>query len=362
MDIPLVDLKAQYKSIKPEIDAAIHDVLDNTAFIMGEHVKNFEANFAGFCQAKHAIGVSNGTAALKLAVTALGIGPGDEVITTPHTFAATVEAIMACGAVPKFVDIYEKTYNLDYELIQEAVTEKTKAILPVHLYGQPCDMEHILEVAKKCDLKIVEDACQSHGAECNGKRVGSIGDIGTFSFYPGKNLGAYGDAGAVTTNNDELAEKIKLMRNHGRTQKYEHTYLGMNERIDGLQAAILNVKMHHIEHWTHKRRENAEIYNELLGGTEVITPYVPEFSKHVYHLYVVRVKNRDEVWKKMNDNGIGAGVHYPIPLHLQPAFKELGYKEGDFPVTEKITKEILSLPMYPELTREQIEFVVGELE
>ena len=362
MDIPLVDLKAQYKSIKPEIDAAIQDVLDNTAFIMGEHVKNFEKTFAEFCSVKNAIGVSNGTTALKLVFSALGIGQGDEVITTPHTFAATVEAILACGAKPVFGEIFEKTYNLAYESIEPLITEKTKAILPVHLYGKMCDMEHIMEIAEKHDLKVIEDACQAHGAEWNGKRAGSYGDAAAFSFYPGKNLGAYGDAGAVTTNNDELAEKIKLMRNHGRKSKYAHSHFGTNERIDALQCAILNVKMKYIEKWTEKRRENAKIYDELLKETEVIVPYNGEpVSKHVYHLYVVRVKNRDEVWKKLNEKGVGAGVHYPIPLHLQPAFKELGYKEGDFPITEKISKEILSLPMYPELTREQIEFVAGEL-
>jgi len=361
MDIPLVDLKAQYKSIKPEIDAAIQDVLDNTAFIMGEQVKSFEKNFAEYCQVKHAIGVANGTTALRLALIACGVGPGDEVITTPHTFAATIEAIIDCGAKPVFGEIFEKSYNLAYESIEPLITEKTKAILPVHLYGKMCDMEHIMEIAEKHGLKVIEDACQAHGAEWKGKRAGSYGDAAAFSFYPGKNLGAYGDAGAVVTNNDEIAEKVTLMRNHGRKSKYEHSSFGTNERIDALQCAILNVKMKHIEEWTEKRRQNAKIYDKLLEGAGIGLPTHCENSKDVYHLYVVRTKNRDEILAKMNEAGIGAGIHYPIPLHLQPAYKDLGYKEGDFPITEKVCKEILSLPMYPELTRDQIEFVVGEL-
>jgi dTDP-4-amino-4,6-dideoxygalactose transaminase len=362
MDIPLVDLKAQYQTIKTEIDTAIHDVLDNTAFILGKHVKDFEKNFAEFCQTKHAIGVSNGTTALKLALAACGIGAGDEVITTPHTFAATIEAIITCGAKPVFGEIFEKTYNLAYENIEPLITEKTKAILPVHLYGKMCDMEHIMEIAKKHNLKVIEDCAQAHGAEWNGKRAGSYGDAAAFSFYPGKNLGAYGDAGAVVTNNDKIAEKVMLMRNHGRKSKYEHSHFGTNERIDALQCAILNVKMKHIEYWTEKRRENAKIYDELLAGKDVIIPYNGEpISKHVYHLYVIRTKNRNEILAKLNEKGIGAGIHYPIPLHLQPAYSDLGYKEGNFPITERVSKEIISLPMYPELTKEQIEQIVNHM-
>tara|TARA_Y100000034_G_scaffold101161_1_gene125234 strand:- start:678 stop:1778 length:1101 start_codon:yes stop_codon:yes gene_type:complete len=359
MKIPLVDLKAQYRSIKPEIDAVVSDVLDSGWYIMGDRVKEFEKRFAEYCTTTSSIGVGNGTSALRLAVEACGIGEGDEVITTPHTFAATSEAIVSCGAKPVFVDIYEKTYNMDFEKIEEAITDKTKAILPVHLYGQTCDMDHIMEIAQKHNLKVIEDSAQSHGAECNGKRAGSIGDVGCFSFYPGKNLGACGDAGAVTTNDNEISMKIGMLRDHGRSKKYEHKYIGMNERLDAIQAAILNVKLDHLDDWTAKRIENAGIYTELLEGTDAILPYTAPFAKHVYHLYIIRTQNRDEIKQKMNAKEIEAGIHYPIPLHLQPAFQYLGYKEGNFPIAEKIAKEILTLPLYPELTREQMEFVVN---
>lgn len=361
MKVPLVDLKAQYLSIKTEIDTAIQDVLNNTDFIMGERVKKFETQFAKFCTARHAIGVSNGTTAIKLCLSACGVKDGDEVITPTHTFAATAEAIFACRAKPIFVDIDEKTFNINPDKIEAAITSKTKAILPVHLYGQPCDMAKINKIAKQHNLKVIEDSCQSHGAECNGKRTGTLGDVAAFSFFPGKNLGAYGDAGSVTTNDDKIAENVRLFRDHGRTDKYVHTYIGMNERIDALQASILSVKMNHIDKWTEQRREKAKVYNNLFKGSSIITPFEAPYAKHVYHLYVVRIKNRDAVLEKLKKAEIGAGVHYPIPLHLQPAFKGLGYKEGDFPVTEKIAKEILSIPLYPEITGEQMEFVAKTL-
>ncbi|MDP7282291.1 MAG: DegT/DnrJ/EryC1/StrS family aminotransferase [Candidatus Undinarchaeales archaeon] len=361
MKVPLVDLVAQYNSIKEEMDIAIQGILDSGQFILGEPVKKFEKEFADYCGAKRSVGVGNGTAGLKLALLACGIGKGDEVITTPHTFGATTEAIIDCGAVPKFVDIEEKTYNIDPQLIEAAVTEKTKAILPVHLYGQTCDMGKIMEIAEKHSLKVIEDACQAHGSEYNGKRVGAIGDAGVFSFYPGKNLGAYGDAGGVTTNSDEIADKILILRNHGRTGKYKHEYFGMNDRIDALQAAVLSVKLPHMDKWTDMRRANAKIYNEYLEGSDAIIPFEAEYAKHVYHLYVARIQNRDARLAKLQEKEIGAGIHYPTPLHLQPVFKNLGYKEGDFPVTEKIAKEIITLPMYPEMPREQIEFTCTSL-
>ena len=359
--IPFVDLKAQYDSIKDEIDEAIQNVLNNTSFIMGEDLINFEEEFASFCNTKYAIGVANGSDALILALRACGIGEGDEVITVPHTFISTSEAISNVGGKIVFVDIGPKTYAIDVSKIKDKITEKTKAIIPVHLYGQPADMEPIMELAKKYNLKIIEDAAQAHGAEYKGKKVGSIGDVACFSFYPGKNLGAYGDAGIVVTNNEEIAEKIKLLRNHGRiTKKYEHDIEGYSSRLDNLQAAILRVKSRHLNKWNESRRRNAKKYNELLiniGG--IITPYEADYAKHVYHLYVIRTdKGRDKLREELKSKGIATGIHYPIPLHLQPAYSYLGYKRGGFPVTEKASQEILSLPMFAELNGGQIEEIV----
>lgn len=359
--IPFVDLKAQYDSIKEEIDEAIQSVLNSTSFIMGEELMKFEEEFAQFCEVKHAIGVANGSDALILALIACGIGEKDEVITVPHTFIATTEAITHVGGKIVFVDIDPKTYNIDVSKIEEKVTKRTKAIIPVHLYGQPADMEPIMELAKKYNLKIIEDAAQAHGAEYKREKVGSIGDVGCFSFYPGKNLGAYGDAGMVTTDNEEIAKKLKLLRNHGRiTKKYEHDIEGYSSRLDNLQAAILRVKLRYLNKWNENRRKNAKKYNELLNNVGgIITPYETEYAKHVYHLYVIRTeKGRDELREELKSKGIATGIHYPIPLHLQPAYNYLGYKKGDFPVTEKASQEILSLPMFVELTVEHIKEIV----
>ena len=355
--IPFVDLKAQYDSIKEEIDEAIQSVLNNTSFIMGEELKKFEEEFAQFCDVKYAIGVANGSDALILALRACGIGEGDEVITVPHTFIATTEAISNVGGKVVFVDIDPKTYTIDITKIEEKINERTKAIIPVHLYGQPADMDAIMKLAKKYNLKVIEDAAQAHGAEYKREKVGSMGDVGCFSFYPGKNLGAYGDAGAVVANNEEIAEKVRLLRNHGRiTKKYEHEIEGYSSRLDNLQAAILRVKLRYLNKWNEGRRENAKKYSELLSNVDgVITPYEADYAKHVYHLYVVRTENRDKLREELKSKGIATGIHYPIPLHLQPAYSYLGYKEGDFPITEKASQEILSLPMFAELGDEQIE-------
>jgi len=359
--ILFVDLKAQYDSIKDKIDEAIQNVLNTTSFIMGEELKKFEVEFAIFCGVKHAIGVANGSDALILALRACGIREGDEVITVPHTFVSTAEAISNVGGKVIFVDIDPKTYTIDVTKIEEKITERTKAIIPVHLYGQPANMDPIMELAKKYNLKVIEDAAQAHGAEYKGKKVGSIGDVACFSFYPGKNLGAYGDAGMVVTNNEEIAEKIKLLRNHGRmTKKYEHDIEGYSSRLDNLQAAILRVKLRYLNKWNESRRKNAKKYNELLtniGG--IITPYEADYAKHVYHLYVISTdKGRDKLREELKSKGVATGIHYPIPLHLQPAYNYLGYKEGDFPVTEKASQEILSLPMFAELNGGQIEEIV----
>ena len=355
--IPFVDLKAQYDSIKEEIDEAIQSVLNNTSFIMGEELKKFEEEFAQFCDVKYAIGVANGSDALILALRACGIGEGDEVITVPHTFIATTEAISNVGGKVVFVDIDPKTYTIDITKIEEKINERTKAIIPVHLYGQPADMDAIMKLAKKYNLKVIEDAAQAHGAEYKREKVGSMGDVGCFSFYPGKNLGAYGDAGAVVANNEEIAEKVRLLRNHGRiTKKYEHEIEGYSSRLDNLQAAILRVKLRYLNKWNEGRRENAKKYSELLSNVDgVITPYEADYAKHVYHLYVIRTENRDKLREELKSKGIATGIHYPIPLHLQPAYSYLGYKEGDFPITEKASQEILSLPMFAELGDEQIE-------
>ena len=363
MNVPLVDLKAQYKTIKKEIDSTIMDTVENTAFIMGDRVKNFEKNFADFCNTKYCVGVSSGTSALHLALLALGLKPDDEVITVPNTFIATIQHIAHLDGKIKFVDIDPETYLMDVNKLEEVITEKTKIILPVHLYGQMCDMEAIKKIADKYNLKILEDAAQAHGAEFDGKKPGYYGDIAIYSFYPGKNLGAYGDAGALTTNNEEYAKKAAQLRNHGRLpgEKYFHAVPGFNERIDALQAAILDTKLPHLDNWTGQRRKNAELYNSLLESTPLITPGEPDSAKHVYHLYVTRAESREKLQEFLKQNEISTGVHYPVPLHLQPAYEFLGLKERSFPVAEQASREILSLPMFPELTEAQINFVVDKI-
>lgn len=390
MRIPLVDLKSQYEEIKGEIQEAINRVLDNSAFILGEEVTKFEEEFAKYCNTKYAIGTSSGTSALHLALLSAGIGKGDEVITTPYTFTATVETIIHCGAKPVFIDIDPRNYNIDPEKVRGFLEtkcipdEKTgqptnrltgklvKAIIPVHLYGQPADLDPILELAKRYNLKIIEDACQAHGAQYKGKskitlnselgrRVGSIGDIGCFSFYPGKNLGAYGDGGMVVTNDGKIVAKIRMLRDHGRKGKYEHLIVGYNYRLDALQATILRVKLKYLDEWSEKRRRNAAIYNELLKESDVTIPYEEEYVRHVYHLYVIRIKRRDRIYKFLQERGIACGIHYPLALHFQRAYHSLGYKKGDFPVAERCAQEVISLPIYPELKRNQIEYVAKTL-
>lgn len=357
MQIPFVDLKKQYLGIKGEIDSAIHEVLDSTAFILGKKVEDFEKKFAGLCSVKHCVGVNNGTSALRLALQALGIGPNDEVITTPFTFIATEEAVSHLGAKPIFADIDEKTYCIDPEKIEEKITKKTKAIMPVHLFGQPADMDPILEIAEKHSLKVVEDAAQAHNASYKNKKAGSMGDVSCFSFYPGKNLGAYGEAGAVCTNDEGIAKNLILLRQHGELVRYYHDIIGDNCRMEAFQGAVLGVKIKHIEEWTEKRRKNAECYNELMNELDVVLPHEADYARHVYHIYAIRAKNRDRLRDFLGKNGVSTGVHYPIPVHLQKAYSFMGLKKGAFPIAEKVSDEILSLPMYPELSEEQMEYV-----
>jgi dTDP-4-amino-4,6-dideoxygalactose transaminase len=367
--INLVDLKAQYANIKSEVNQAIQTVLENTDFINGAAVKNLEDDFAKFCNADYAIGVASGTAALQLALEACGIGEGDEVITVAHTFCATAEAIIHVGAKPVFVDIDPRTFNIDPLLITSVITPRTKAIIPVHLYGQPADMDAINYIAKRHGLKVIEDAAQAHGATYHGRKVGSLSDAACFSFYPGKNLGGYGDGGAVTTNDPEIAEKVFALRDHGRAigadgkrAKYEHEFVGYGERLDTLQAAVVGVKLKYLSEWNTLRYRHALRYNDLLKNINDITiPYQAEELRHVYHLYVLRTSRRDELLNHLNKSGIGAGVHYPIPLHRQPAFVKLGYGENSLPETDRAAKEILSLPIYAELSNEAIEIVCEQI-
>ena len=361
MGIPLVDLKAQYLSIKPEIDQAIQEILNNTSFIMGPPVKNFEDNLANFCNCKYAIGVSSGSSALFLALKAYGIKEGDEVITVPNSFIATAEAIVQCGATPVFVDITEDTMLMDPHKIEAAITEKTKMFIPVHLYGQICDMDQIIEVAHKHHLFILEDAAQAIDAEYKTRKL-PIHETAIFSFFPAKNLGCYGDGGAVVTNDQEVASKVAKLKDHGRVSKYCSDIIGYGERLDALQAAILAVKLRHLKEWSEKRKNNANYYNQLFAGVNYLfIPSEKNYSRHVYYMYVVKVKEREKLMIKLKEKGIDTGIHYPLPLHLQPSLKYLGYKEGDFPVAEKAAKEILSLPMYPEISSEQIRFVVDSI-
>ncbi|MDZ8023343.1 MAG: DegT/DnrJ/EryC1/StrS family aminotransferase [Nostoc sp. DedQUE01] len=355
--IPFVDLKAQYLSIKEEIDTAVLKVLDSSQFILGSEVAAFEQEFAQYCNADYSIALNTGTSALHLALLAAGIGPGDEVITTPFTFVATVAAIVYTGATPVFVDIDPVSYTIDVSKIEQAITAKTKAILPVHLYGQPADMNAIVEIARRHGLTVIEDAAQAHRAEYKGQRVGSIGDMGCFSFYPGKNLGAYGEGGAIVTNNPEYAHTIKMLRDWGQEQRYHHILKGYNYRMDGIQGGILRVKLRYLDAWTQSRRTHAALYDRLLANSGITTPTVMSYSHHVYHVYVVRTNHRDTLQQKLQQRLIQTGIHYPIPVHLQPAYADLGYQVGDFPCAELVANEVLSLPMFAELSSEQIEIV-----
>ena len=362
MKVPFLDLKTQYASIREEVAAALQQVLDQTAFAGGPFVARFEKEFAAFCGTRFAAGVGSGTDALWMALLALGIGPGDEVITVPDTFIATAEAISYCGAKPVFVDVDPITYNMDPSKLEAAVTKKTKAVIPVHLFGQMADMDPILAIARRRKLFVVEDASQAHGAEYKGKKAGSIGDAGCFSFYPGKNLGAYGEAGAVVTSNEELDGKIRMLRDHGQAKKYHHNMIGWNARMDGIQGAVLSVKLRHLPAWNDGRRRNAGIYDELLKGVPgVAAPKVAAYAKHVYHIYAIRVVDRDQLIVALAEMDIHCGIHYPIPLHLLEAYRSLDLGRGSFPVSEKCSAEFVSLPMFPELSGEQIERVVGEI-
>lgn len=361
--IPFVDLKAQYDSIKQEIDAVIAQVINQTAFIGGPYVKEFEEAFARYCGTDHCVGVANGTDALFIALKALGIGAGDEVITVANSFVATSEAIRMAGAQVVFVDCNPTTYNIDVTQIEAKITKKTKAIIPVHLYGQPADMDAIIALAKKHDLRIVGDAAQAHGALYKGRKIATCADITCYSFYPGKNLGAYGDGGALVTNNLEWANAARMFANHGRTKKYDHDLEGVNSRLDGIQAAILTVKLRHIEQWTESRRQNATRYNAALKGVGVSTPEELNDVRAVYHLYIVRVpaEKRERIQAALKAAGVDTGIHYPIALPYLNAYRHLGHTAADFPHSLKASQEIVSLPMFPELTAEQINYVAKAL-
>ncbi|MFH0780854.1 MAG: DegT/DnrJ/EryC1/StrS family aminotransferase [Pseudomonadota bacterium] len=352
--IPFLDLKAQYNSIKTEIEEAALKVLASTQYSLGPEVKAFEGEFAGFCNSEEAIAVNSGTSALHIALLAANIQPSDEVITTSHTFVATVAAILYAGAKPVFVDIEEGSMNIDPKRVEAAITEKTKAIIPVHLYGQPVDMDPIMALARKNNLVVIEDACQAHGAVYKGKHVGSIGDMACFSFYPGKNLGACGEAGIVTTSNSKLAHSMRMLRDWGAERKYHHVLKGYNYRMDNIQAAILRVKLKYLKDWTEKRRKNAKLYDENFKNCCVKVPKCHEFAGSVYHIYSIRTSLRDGLQKYLTSENIHTGIHYPIPVHLLPAYADLGYAKGSLPLTEKAANEVLSLPMYPELTESMI--------
>jgi dTDP-4-amino-4,6-dideoxygalactose transaminase len=398
MKVPFLDLKVQYLSMKEEIHAAIQQVLDNTAFAGGPFVAQFEKEFAAYCDCKEGIGVGSGTEALWLCLLALGIGAGDEVITVPNSFVATAEAISFCGATPAFIDVDPRTYTLDPNKLedylkkrtretgvrsrepktsneqpatsnvfsirnsQSAIGNRPKAVIPVHLFGQPADMDPILEIARKYGLAVIEDACQAHGAEYKGKKAGSLGDAGCFSFYPGKNLGAYGEAGAVVTHNSAMAGKMRMLRDHGQSKKYHHDVIGWNDRMDGIQGAILSAKLKHLSAWNDARRKNSQLYTKLLKGADhIIVPEEAAYARHIYHVYALRVQNRDKLMNSLGERGISCGIHYPVPIHLTDAYKFLGLGRGSFPVAEQCANEFLSLPMFPELAQEQIEYACSEI-
>jgi dTDP-4-amino-4,6-dideoxygalactose transaminase len=361
MNIPLVDLKAQYAPLKEDILARIATALDGMSLFLGPNVQAFEKEFAAFCGARHGIGVGDGTTALQLILRALDIGPGDEVITVAHTFIATGEAIALVGARAVFVDIDPQSCLMDIAQVEAKVTSHTKAILPVHLYGQTADMDPLREIADRHGLKLIEDACQAHGAEYKGRRAGSLGDAAAFSFYFSKNLGAYGEGGFVSTNDDELASKLRMLRDHGSQRRYYHDLIGVNGRLDEIQAAVLRAKLPHLEEWNALRQKHAQRYGDLLGGTPVTAPSHSPTNLPVHHLYVIRAPERDALQSYLKQQGINTGIHYPVPIHLQTAFSHLGYRPGDLPVTERVVGEILSLPMYAELTDEQLVYVTDAI-
>jgi dTDP-3-amino-3,4,6-trideoxy-alpha-D-glucose transaminase len=352
--IPPIDLKRQYASIKDEVEAAVTRVLEGGWYILGEEVTAFEHEFAAYCAVAHAVGVGSGTDALHLALAACGVGSGDEVITVSHTAVATVAAIELAGARPVLVDIDPTCYTLDPDRLEAAITRRTRAVIPVHLYGCPADLGPIMEIAQRHDLFVVEDCAQAHGAAYQGRKVGSWGHVAAFSFYPTKNLGACGDGGMVTTNDPELAERVRLLRQYGWRERYVSNVRGLNSRLDELQAAILRVKLRHLGEWNEGRRRLARLYDERLAGSGVVTPHEPEDAVHVYHLYVVRHPRRDELRASLRGQGIGSLIHYPVPVHLQPAYRDLGYQAGDFPSTEAAAREVLSLPLYPKLREAEV--------
>lgn len=361
MKVPFVDLRAQHETLAPELREAFERVLQKSSFILGPEVERFEREFADYLGASECVAVSSGTAALHLALLALGIGPGDEVITVPNTFIATAEAITAAGARPIFVDVDPYSGTMDSMRVEEAMTPRTRAILPVHLYGQSAALDPLLAIARAHGLALVEDACQAHGGEYRGRKLGTLGSIGCFSFYPSKNLGCCGEGGAAVTNDPDLAMRIRLLRDHGSVRKYEHLIPGLNCRMEGLQAAILSVKLKSLDSWNEKRRAIAAAYSRMLVGSGLVLPEEVPGTRHVYHLYVVQSDHRDLLRERLTDLGIGTGLHYPVPLHLQEAYRSLGYRTGDFPVSELLAKRILSLPMYPELSCDSVEHVVSAL-
>src|SRR5438874_701510 len=355
--VPFVDLAAQFRTIEGEINEATSRVIQQTDFILGREVSLFEEEFAAFCEAKYAVGVDSGTSALELALRAFDIGPGDEVITAANSFIASALAISHVGATPILVDVDPNTYTVDVSAIERVITPRTKAVLPVHLYGRPADMDQIRQLANKHGLVIIEDACQAHGTRYKGKRAGSLGHAAAFSFYPGKNLGAYGDGGAVVTNDLGVARRLEMLRNYGQKEKYQHLFRGYNRRLDTLQAAVLRVKLKYLEKWNAARRRNAALYHRFLDGCNVVLPREVGGAESVWHLYVIRAEQRDALKEHLIGRGINAGIHYPIPIHVQPAYLDLGYKKGDFPVTESCAHQVLSLPMYAEISQDQIEYV-----
>lgn len=355
--IPLVDLKKQHASVKGEIDTAVARVLESGWYILGQEVTAFEREFATYCDVAHAVGVGSGTEALHLALAACGAGPGDEVITVAHTAIATVAAIELTGAKPVLVDIDPARYTLDPDRLEAAITPRTRAVVPVHLYGCPADLDPIVEIARRYNLFVVEDCAQAHGARYRGRRAGSLGHVAAFSFYPTKNLGACGDGGMVITNDPELAERARLLRQYGWRKRYISSIKGLNSRLDELQAAVLRVKLRHLESWNGRRRQLAQLYDQWLAGSEVVVPCEPDDAAHVYHLYVVRHPRRDELQAFLHHRGIGSLIHYPVPVHLQPAYRDLGYGRGDFPAAEAAAREVLSLPLYPELCEEEVVMV-----
>jgi dTDP-4-amino-4,6-dideoxygalactose transaminase len=357
--VPFLDLKSHHLPMMNEINLAIREVIESSAFAGGPFVAAFEQDFAAYCDVPYALGVGSGTEALWLSLLGCGVGPGDEVITVPSTFMATAEAITYCGACPVFVDVDERTYTMNPEALESVLTKRTKAIIPVHLFGQPADMDPIVEFAREHGLYVIEDACQAHGAEYKGRRVGVLGDTACFSFYPGKNLGAFGEAGAIVTGRADLQEKIKILRDHGQVRKYFHSVVGWNCRMDGIQGAVLRIKLRQLEAGNQRRRAHATHYDAAFSGVEgIVTPVQASCVRHVYHIYAIRVSDRDEVMKLLADQGIATGIHYPVPVHLQEAYRNLGYEPGAFPIAERCAAEFVSLPMYPELTAMQLEIVI----